>query len=125
MQYEVNSPVEYLDHLEEGWKKDRLSQIRSILINAPLGLQEDIEYKMLCYRYAGKSVFHLNAQKHYVSFYVGNLQKIPNAHSLLSSFDLGKGCIRIRKKDDFSQENMKAFIDAAIKVWQNGGETDC
>lgn len=125
MQYEVNSPVEYLKQLEAGWKKDRLSQIRSILICQPLALEEGIEYKMLSYRYNGTSIFHLNAQKNYVSFYVGNLQKIPNASTLLSAFDLGKGCIRIRKKDDFSEERMKTFITAAIDVWRKGGETDC
>ncbi len=125
MQYKVNSPVQYLEELEAGWKKERLSQIRSILTSHPFDLKEDIEYKMLCYRYNGKSIFHLNAQKNYVSFYVGNLEKIPQAQTLLSAFHLGKGCIRIRKKDDFSEESMKTFITTAIDVWRKGGETDC
>ena len=46
-----------------------------ILANEP-ELIEQIEYNMLSYRYGQNSIFYLNAQKAYVSLYVGNIDKI-------------------------------------------------
>lgn len=50
---------------------------------------------MLCYGIESVKVFHLNAQKHNVSLYVGKIVKAKNAKELLSIFDYGIGCIRI------------------------------
>lgn len=67
MQYEAKNPNEYLDQLENDWRKDKLEQIREMIKSNGPDLKEGIEYKMLCYSNGKQSIFHLNAQKAYVS----------------------------------------------------------
>jgi uncharacterized protein YdhG (YjbR/CyaY superfamily) len=95
-----------------------------ILSNGP-ELEEDIEYKMLCYRLGQESVFNLNAQKAYVSLYVGNIDKIDGSRELLHGFEMGKGCIRVKKSVDLSETKLDEFIAKTIHHWKMGGETNC
>ena len=92
MQYSVSNSEDYLNALDNDWRKEILMEIRDFIIS--LGLLETIEYKMLAYQYEAKTVFHLNAQKHYVSLYVGDHKKIDTSGDLLRGLDMGKGCIR-------------------------------
>lgn len=125
MQYNVATPSEYLERLEEDWRKEKLRQVRQLIkANGP-ELEEGIEYKMLSYGRDGKTIFHLNAQKAYVSLYVGNLSKLENAQALLSDFDQGKGCIRIKKTIDLAETHLEEFIQKTIARWKAGEDTDC
>jgi uncharacterized protein YdhG (YjbR/CyaY superfamily) len=83
MQYEAKNPNEYLDKLENDWRKDKLKEIREIIKSKGRELKEGIEYKMLCYGKEEKNIFHLNAQKSYVSLYAGNIDKVANSKTLL------------------------------------------
>lgn len=125
MQYEATHPKEYFELLEEDWRKEKLMQVREMIQKIAPELQEGIEYKMLCYKKGDKSIFHLNAQKAYVGLYVGNIDKVENARDLLSNFDMGKGCIRIKKRINLPESNLETFISETIKIWEQGGETDC
>lgn len=98
MQYNVNTPEQYLTQLEADWRKETLLEIRSMIQTHGAALSEGIEYKMLAYQLNGKTVFHLNAQKNNVSLYVGNTQKVENSDAMLKGLDLGKGCIRIKRQ---------------------------
>ena len=53
---------------------------------------------MLSYDDDRGPVFALNAQKGYVSFYVGNAAKVAPAGEFLHGLDHGKGCIRSRSR---------------------------
>ncbi len=97
MQYNAQTPVEYLDVLAEDWRKEKLLQLREIILDKAYGFKERINYKMLCYTDKNGDLFHLNAQKNYVSLYVGNSSKIDTDGSLLKGLDIGKGCIRFKK----------------------------
>lgn len=125
MQYNVNNAEEYFENLEDDWRKSTLKQVRSMILSNDHGLQEGIQYKMLCYGVEGNNVFHLNAQKNYVSLYVGDINKIENAEALLSEFDKGKGCIRIKKNIHLPDTRLNEFISQTIKYWQEGGDTTC
>jgi uncharacterized protein YdhG (YjbR/CyaY superfamily) len=125
MQYEAKTPKEYLEILEDDWRKAKLEKIREMIMNQGPSLEEAIEYKMLCYGNEVKNIFHLNAQSAYVSLYVGNIDKVKNAKELLKDFDKGKGCIRIKKTVDLSKTGLEAFIRETIKLWERGGNTDC
>jgi uncharacterized protein YdhG (YjbR/CyaY superfamily) len=125
MQYEAKTPKEYLEKLEDDWRKVKLEKIRAMIKNQGPSLKEDIEYKMLSYRNEEKNIFHLNAQSAYVSLYVGNIDKVENAQELLKDFDKGKGCIRIKKTVDLSKTGLEAFIQKTIMLWEKGGNTDC
>ncbi len=125
MQYNASTPAEYLDQLEDDWRKEKVRQIREMIKNHDPELVEGIEYKMLSYGDGSRSVFHLNAQRAHVGLYVGNLDKIEGASDLLAGFDRGKGCIRIKKKNDLTQPELNTFISNTITFWRAGGDTRC
>ncbi|MDH3709050.1 MAG: DUF1801 domain-containing protein [Cyclobacteriaceae bacterium] len=125
MQYDVKSPSEYLEKLENDWRKDKLMEVREMIKSQGPELTEGIQYKMLSYEYADKTVFSLNAQQAYVSLYVGNVDKVEDSRNWLKEFNIGKGCIRIKKSIDLQQSNLERFIAKTIEIWRKGGETDC
>ena len=125
MQYEVKSPSEYLDKLENDWRKTKLNQVREMIKKHGPDLNEGIQYKMLSYDLNGKSIFNLNAQRAYVSLYVGTINKVDNAHELLKAFDTGKGCIRIKKKVEIQETGLEEFIKRTVELWNKGGNTAC
>jgi uncharacterized protein YdhG (YjbR/CyaY superfamily) len=125
MQYEVSTPEKYLDVLDEDWRKEKLQFVRELILSNGPDLEEGIEYKMLSYGIGDKKAFHLNAQKGYVSLYVGNIDKINDARSMLEPFDMGKGCIRIKKSIDLKETELEAFISKTLAFWKAGGDIDC
>ena len=125
MQYKVNTPEEYLDQLEDDWRKEKLEVVREMIKANGSELVEGIEYKMLGYGNGEKNIFHLNAQRAYVSLYVGDINKVANARELLGDFELGKGCIRIKKNQELEKTNLNAFISRVIDLWREGKDTDC
>ncbi|MEM9389833.1 MAG: DUF1801 domain-containing protein [Bacteroidota bacterium] len=123
MQYPVSSTKEYLETLVDDWRKSVLMKLRDILLQQ--GLTEAIEYKMLAFRDQGKTIFHLNAQKNYVSLYVGDTTKIDTSAELLAGLDTGKGCIRFKNQKDLSQSRIDEFIKETIKIHRSGGDVGC
>lgn len=124
MQYNATNPDDYLNQLDNDWRKEKLLWIRNVLLGYD-ALDEGMEYKMLRYGNKEKSLFHLNAQKNYVSLYVGDTQKIDPSGQLLEGFDLGKGCIRIKKSLDLEGTQLKEFINKAVLKWTEGLDTSC
>lgn len=125
MQYDVKSPKDYFAALDHDWRKEKLEHIRSTILHYATDVQEGIQYQMLAYGDGDKTLFNLNAQRAYVSLYVGNLSKIADAEALLSEYDKGKGCIRIKKKNTLPDPNLTQFIQNAIDQWQQGADTSC
>ncbi len=125
MQYDVNSPAEYMAQLENDWRREKLELVRQMIQQHGPELEEGIEYKMLAYGKAGKSAFHLNAQRNYVSCYIGDIAKVAGGRELLQGFDLGKGCIRIKKSNDLATSGLEEFIQRAIAIWRAGGDIAC
>ncbi|MEM7108980.1 MAG: DUF1801 domain-containing protein [Bacteroidota bacterium] len=121
MQYDVSAPLEYIETLAPDWRKEVVMKLRETLLE--YGLTESIEYKMLAYRYGDQSIFHLNAQKNYVSLYVGDTKKIDPSGSMLKGLDLGKGCIRFRKNDQTHRINV--FIKKAVELFESGADIGC
>lgn len=127
MQYDVDTPKEYLNVLEEDWRKEKLLQIREMILKYAPDLDESIRYKMLNFgtNETDDYVFALNAQKHYVSFYVGNIEKIDPTGEMLKEYNLGKGCIRVRKTLDIEETRLEDFIHQSIDLWRAGKDIDC
>ncbi|MEM9338046.1 MAG: DUF1801 domain-containing protein [Bacteroidota bacterium] len=125
MQYDVKTPEEYLEKLESDWRKDKLEEIRELIKKQGPHLKEGVEYKMLSYGNNEKNIFHLNAQQAYVSLYVGNIDKIENAETLLKGFDRGKGCIRVKRKVNILESGLEEFIRKTVELWEEGGDTNC
>ena len=80
---------------------------------------------MLSYGDERGAVFALNAQKGYVSFYVGNADKVDPSGELLGNLDRGKGCIRFKKSVKVPDTAIGAFISRAAAMRRQGGDIDC
>ncbi len=125
MQYEANTPNEYINELEDDWRKEKLVKIREMITSNGPELVEGIEHKMLSYGNGEKNIFHLNAQRAYVSLYVGDIDKVADARELLKDFKLGKGCIRIKRNQQLEKPDLKEFISRVIGLWREGKDTNC
>lgn len=125
MQYDVQTPQEYMQMLEDDWRREKLEELRAIIKSCAPELTEGIDYKMLCYRDDKEIVFGLNAQKHYVSLYVGDVTKIDPDGSLLAGLNVGKGCIRFTKSKVISQTGIREFLERAVDMWRCGEDIDC
>lgn len=123
MQYQVNTPQEYIDVLKEDWRKEKLLEIWQLLEEEGPELQTGIEYKMLSFSDERGTVFNLNAQANYVSFYVGDTKKVDASGETLTGFNHGKGCIRIKKTNDVSQ--LREFLKLALYRRREGGDIGC
>lgn len=127
VQYDVSTPKEYLKVLEEDWRKEKLLLIRRWILSYAPELEESIRYKMLNYGNVENDdyVFALNAQKHYVSLYVGSIDKIDPENNLLKNFNLGKGCIRVKKTIELEETNLEDFIKQTVDLWRAGEDLNC
>lgn len=125
MQYESKNASEYIENLETDWRKEKLEEVRNMIKSIGPDLKEGIEYKMLSYHIGDKPIFHLNAQKAYVSLYVGTITKVANSETLLKEFYVGKGCIRIKKNTNIPETKLNEFITMTLLLGKQGGNTDC
>jgi uncharacterized protein YdhG (YjbR/CyaY superfamily) len=125
MLYDVKTSAEYLDALEDDWRKEKLLELRKLIQTAGPDLIEGIQYKMLSYGDGTKTVFHLNAQKNYVSLYVGDTTKIDKEGELLQGIDRGKGCLRFKKSTEPAKTGIAEFIGKTIRLWNAGEDVDC
>jgi hypothetical protein len=120
MQYEAKTPAEYMDQLAADWRRDKLTELREMILAQGAPLEEGIEYKMLRYGDADGAVFHLNAQKKYVSLYVGDAAKVDPDGTLLEGLNVGKGCIRFKKSVAIAETQIELSSPAPWKCGRRG-----
>ena len=125
MQYDVKTPAEYMAALEDDWRREKVEQIRAIIKGQAPDITEGINYKMLSYGEGENIVFHLNAQKSYVSFYVGDTKKIDPTGELLEGINCGKGCLRFKKTQAISDTRLDEFIAKTVELWRAGEDVYC
>ncbi len=125
MQYDVSSSLEYMEALDLDWRKEKLLELREIILRQDSAIQETISYKMLCFTLNGAELFHLNAQRGYVSLYCGNTKKIDPEGELLKGLNIGKGCIRFTKTKDISKTGIEMFIKRAVLLLKEGKDIGC
>ena len=125
MQYEAKTPREYLELLDNDWRREKLLELRDLITSHGPDLVEGISYKMLSYSDERGSIFGLNAQKHYVSLYVGDAKKIDTDGTLLEGLNIGKGCIRFSKTTSIAGTNIDEFIERDIAMWKRGQDIEC
>lgn len=80
---------------------------------------------MLCFSFGEHQLFHLNAQKNYVSFYCGDTKKVDPQGELLRGLNLGKGCIRFTKTIVVADTKIEKFIRQAINLHNAGHNIGC
>ncbi|SNR77644.1 iron chaperone [Puniceibacterium sediminis] len=122
---DANTPSEYIDQLDDDWRREKLQQIRALIKQEAPRLEERIHYKMLGYCVGDTYAFHLNAQRGYVSLYVGNASKVDPDGELLEGLNVGKGCIRFTKSKKVEETRIDEFIARAFDMWRKGEDIDC
>ncbi|WP_102336341.1 iron chaperone [Salimicrobium jeotgali] len=125
MQYDVKTPEDYYKVMQEDWRKEKLLKVREYILTEGPELKEGIQYKMLSFGSDSSAVFHLNAQKHYVSLYTGNIKKITGAEEFLKGLDFGRGCIRIKKSVNLHDSGLEKFVRKTIEAWREGRDVSC
>lgn len=125
MLYNAQTPADYISLLDDDWRRETLLQLRALITAQAPELDETIHYKMLGYGSGDNYVFHLNAQKGYVSLYVGNASKIDPDGVFLNGLNVGKGCVRFSKTKSVSETRIDAFIGRAVDLWKAGVNVDC
>ena len=125
MQYDVTSPAEYMKSLDLDWRKEKLQELRELILQQDSAIQETINYKMLCFKLNDSVLFHLNAQRGYVSLYCGNAEKIDPEGKLLAGLRVGKGCIRFTKTKDISKTRIEDFIKRAVYLLNEDQDIGC
>jgi len=125
MQYDVSTPAAYIAALEEDWRKSKLIELRQMIHDRSDEIMEDIQYKMLHLYNEASTLCHLNAQKNYVSLYIGDARKLDADGSLLKGINCGKGCIRFKKSDNLQSPNIQTYLDRMIDLWQRGEDLSC
>ncbi|MDJ0755950.1 MAG: DUF1801 domain-containing protein [Ardenticatenaceae bacterium] len=125
MQYDAKTPAEYMEMLEDDWRKEKLEKLRQLIKNSGPNLEEGINYKMLSYGDENGILFHLNAQKKYVSLYIGDAKKVDPDGRLLEGIDAGKGCLRFKKSLAISDTQIEKFIVRTVEMWERGEDVAC
>lgn len=125
MLYDVNSPKEYIDSLDSDWRKETVLELRALILGQEAAVEETIQYKMLCFKIGGSTLFHLNAQRGYVSLYCGNTKKIDPEGQFLKGLSIGKGCIRFSKTKKVANTNIDRFIKQAISLLKDDKDIGC
>jgi uncharacterized protein YdhG (YjbR/CyaY superfamily) len=125
VQYDAATPAEYLQLLEQDWRKDKLLEIRQLLKKHGPELKEGIKYGALSYAHSSGGGFGLTAQKNSVNFYVGTASKVDPEGVLLAGLDVGKGCIRFKKSRAISDTRIEEFIEKAMSMLRNGQDFGC
>jgi uncharacterized protein YdhG (YjbR/CyaY superfamily) len=125
MIWQAATPQEYLDGLDKDWRRETLKDLRAIILSTAPHLTEAIHYKVLGYAHGDRYLFHLNAQKDYVSLYVGDISRIDPSGRLLNGISCGKGCIRFKKTTRVHETRIDEFIARAISLHETGAELAC
>lgn len=125
MQYEATSPDEYLNLLDHDWRREKILAIRELLFRLGPELHEGIEYKMLSYRLGQQSILALNAQKGYVSLYVGNIKKVDTQGQILQNVKMGKGCIRLSKSVRLEETRLEQFLSKLLEMARTQQDIGC
>jgi len=125
MQYDQPDPAAYLANLENDWRRVKVLELRALIEVAAPEAEQFMQYKMLAFGAPGRTLFHLNAQKNYVSLYVGNAARIDPDRQWLSGLNVGKGCIRFSKTVEVANTRIDEFIAAAVARWRNGQDVGC
>lgn len=125
MKIEGNTVDEWLGNLPDDWRRERVLALRKAILELDEGIEELLNYGMLCYRWQGRDLFHLNAQAAYAALYVGDIDKVDPERTLLEGLSLGKGCIRFKKSSPHPHPSIRVFMERAFARLQAGGDLDC
>ncbi|MEM6638033.1 MAG: DUF1801 domain-containing protein [Pseudomonadota bacterium] len=113
MKYAAETPQDYLALLDRDWRHDHLIAVRDMVRELAPHWPETMGWGML--RFASSDddrMIYLNAQKGYVSVYVGNVKALDPEGALLDGLNYGKGCLRVRKTENLAR--IRSIIERKV-----------
>ncbi len=122
--YDAATPKEYLQQLKQDWRRERLMELRDAIRRAAPDWEETISYRMMGFGPPQDPVLHLNAQKHFVGLYVGDIDKVDPEGALAGGIDRGKGCLRFKRHDAVTDE-IERFLERFVAMKRSGADRDC
>ncbi|MEL7107546.1 MAG: DUF1801 domain-containing protein [Pseudomonadota bacterium] len=125
MQYDVDTPDDYLAALDHDWRRVALLTIRQTVKDVAPDLVEGIQYKMLSYSDADGPVLHLNAQKAYVALYLGDIDALDPDGALTEGISRGKGCLRYAKSADVGDPRLRQLLERVVARRASGDLRAC
>lgn len=146
MQYEANSPEDYINQVPEERQHSLRTLRKTILENLPEGFEEGIQYGMIGY-YVPHSIYpdgyhckpseplpfmSFASQKNSINLYHSGIYAIPEIHDWFVAeyskhstrkLDMGKSCIRFQKAEDIPFELLgelasKLSVNEWIEVYE-------
>lgn len=95
-------------------RRPALVAFRKLLKQAAPNAVESMSYGMPCYT-SDKACFGFTAQKHYLSFYICDVELIEKYAHELRGLDCGKSCLRGRKLEHFPLEVLAEIVREAVR----------
>lgn len=90
-------------------RREALSDLRQIILDAAPSAKETMRYRMPTYEYGDVVLFSFASQKHYMSLYM-EPGLVEQHRGELAGLSLGKSCIRFRKLEDLPLETVKVIL---------------
>jgi uncharacterized protein YdhG (YjbR/CyaY superfamily) len=95
-------------------RRPALIAFRKLIRQAAPNALESMQHGMPCYT-SGRACFGFTAQKHYLSFYVCDVELIEKYAHELRGLDCGKSCLRGRKLEHFPLDVLAQIVREAVK----------
>jgi len=95
-------------------RRPALVAFRKLIKQAAPKAVESMSYGMPCYA-SGNACFGFTAQKHYLSFYVCDVELIEKYAYELRGLDCGKSCLRGRKLEHFPLDVLAQIVREAVQ----------
>lgn len=111
MQYDANTPEDYLSMLDDDWRLATILHLRDVIQDIAPDWVEGIGHGMLRYSGPNGPALHLNAQKKYVGLYVGDVAALDPDGTLLDGMDCSKSCIRLKKVKRPDQRSLRLLLE--------------
>ena len=105
---------EYLQNLAPE-RQAALAKLRSLVFEVAPDAVETMKYKMPTYEYGNGVLCAFASQKHYMSLYM-DTGVVEKYREELTSFSIGKSCIRFRKLDQLPLDTIKRMLEETVQI---------
>lgn len=113
MKIEAGSVAEYWDAVPDDWRRERMNSIRAAILREAPEVNESLAYGMLRYGWNEEQIVcHLACQVRHVGLYLGDVAALDPSGKWSAGLDIGRGCVRVRKRDDMAQ--IEGLLSAKI-----------
>ncbi|MDM7862094.1 DUF1801 domain-containing protein [Alteromonas sp. ASW11-36] len=125
MQHNCESPQAYMASLDQDWRKALIEDISASIRSLAPDSVPFIKYGMLAFgtpeaavQVDGDAICCMNAQKNYVSVYVGDVKRVDPTGAVFQTFDCGRSCVRIKRTKAAQTDTIQQLLVATVDDWR-------